>query len=161
MKQFHLFHLTIFETVSFSLPLYLWIFYRRSQWPLAAQNWRYSTSRRHSRLVTLLFLVAREWLHLVMQWFQCKNNFHMDIHRCNFPRIKRIFYFGNPYIYLARAVELSSPKIIIAISFTVSVTITCVNTSAHHQTIFVQAGVPVIIGFFFLNEIKDLISFVL
>ena len=56
------------------------------------------------------------------------------------------------YIYLTRAFQLSLTKIIIAISFAVSVSIAAINTATHFQTIFAKASIPVLIGFFFLKE---------
>ena len=57
------------------------------------------------------------------------------------------------YFYLTRAFELSFSKLITAIEVTVSVAITCVDTSTQHWTVLLKAFVPVFIDFFCLNDI--------
>ena len=103
-----------------------------------------------------LYLVEREKWHLEKKSFQHTNICHMGSRQYNFPKRKRhkstvvVGLWVN--CYLARAFELSFSKLIITISFTVSVSIACISTVTHHQTVFIQAVVPVIVCFFFLNK---------
>ena len=55
-------------------------------------------------------------------------------------------------LYLARAVELASFELFHALVFARFIVVACINASSQFGAIVINANIPVVICFFFLNN---------